>query len=818
MGYGGHGYDLHEESDYDTDDFEEGDYSGNLDDPDYMPSVSKGSAHTLGHILNLKEPKRETKVSEAQKVQICEDVFSNMVLGFLTNLLPSLERETCFDFDPPKAVLKMLRNSKILQYCAELLRNDSLADVIKRKDLYQTLFNFLMTVGLHGETSAALFGPRFVRPETVDLLTLSFCAAAPDPSESVSILAECLRNLTTQSAMVLLSAKNNGKYFKNQEGQQMLRVCRNISALSQFIQDQTPVEAGSKKGKETAIVPEDLAVREVEESLMERTYYYYKQAKALESSRPGRFKRLVTEITTLQTSLPPGIFVRYCENRPDILKCVIVGPMGTPYENGLFEFDFFCPAEYPNVPPLANFKGTAGGRISINPNLYAEGKVCLSLLGTWSGEPWKPGESTLLQVLISIQAMILCDEPWYNEPGREAGYTRSLNSPSAMYNSKIREHTVRTAIMAWLEYPKPIWKDVVDHHFNEHGNTILKTVEEWTKDKRSPVKRPRPEVVPDDDGLYDYDDIFNTVRGQPDDVQDMGTMLFRIQRMLKERYRTTFEVTYVPPVKKPTPPPATPRRLNLSSSPWTMFGPPPLDTEASASGAPPLGFASPALAPPSSLSPSSSATDSIGFYQQQLAAAAATPGRGGYAQAIGRGAFSGGHSFLSNNPYKSDGSVAMPNTQGGSSMGLPSVAPRYDTRSTTRGRGEHGINPGMRGGRGGSSLGTPLLPSGANVNMGRGRGNITIGYGGLTGLGRGHGTGEGDIQGGQANTFAPFFPPAPTNFGRGRGAAPPGDSFTLGDLSSGTRGRGFAGGRGARGGRGGRGRGRGRGGRGDGCP
>ena len=36
---------------------------------------------------------------------------------------------------------------------------------------------------------------------------------------------------------------------------------------------------------------------------------------------------------------------------------------------------------------------------------YADGKCCLSLIGTWPGAPdeqWKP-TSTLLQVLISIQ-------------------------------------------------------------------------------------------------------------------------------------------------------------------------------------------------------------------------------------------------------------------------------------------------------------------------------------------------------------------------------------------------------------------------------
>ena len=59
-----------------------------------------------------------------------------------------------------------------------------------------------------------------------------------------------------------------------------------------------------------------------------------------------------------------------------------------------------------------------------NPNLYADGKVCLSLLGTWHGgdasEKWDPAHSNLSQVILSIQGMILIPDPTFNEPGYEA--------------------------------------------------------------------------------------------------------------------------------------------------------------------------------------------------------------------------------------------------------------------------------------------------------------------------------------------------------------------------------------------------------------
>ena len=48
----------------------------------------------------------------------------------------------------------------------------------------------------------------------------------------------------------------------------------------------------------------------------------------------------------------------------------------------------------------------------LNPNLYEDGKVCVSLLGTWSGkgtETWTPN-SNMLQLLVSIQGLILVPE------------------------------------------------------------------------------------------------------------------------------------------------------------------------------------------------------------------------------------------------------------------------------------------------------------------------------------------------------------------------------------------------------------------------
>lgn len=80
----------------------------------------------------------------------------------------------------------------------------------------------------------------------------------------------------------------------------------------------------------------------------------------------------------------------------DLFSALIKGPTRTPYEDGLYLFDIQLPNIYPAVPPHFCYLSQCSGRL--NPNLYDNGKVCVSLLGTWIGKvsampcPVKVGE------------------------------------------------------------------------------------------------------------------------------------------------------------------------------------------------------------------------------------------------------------------------------------------------------------------------------------------------------------------------------------------------------------------------------------------
>ncbi|KAL8377501.1 hypothetical protein RB595_008263 [Gaeumannomyces hyphopodioides] len=193
-------------------------------------------------------------------------------------------------------------------------------------------------------------------------------------------------------------------------------------------------------------------VNEIPEPEMLRFFSYHSEAVALANRTTpfpkGRMRKLIKDHMTLRSGLPEGVFIQLCVSRMDVYKVMIVGPRGTPYENGLFEFDLFCGADYPYQPPQLRFRTTGGGRVRFNPNLYDNGLVCLSLLGTWGeGQRWDPNSSTLLQVLVSIQAMVFCEEPYYNEPGHEL---HPKPNDSERENARMREMTLEYAMMSWL--------------------------------------------------------------------------------------------------------------------------------------------------------------------------------------------------------------------------------------------------------------------------------------------------------------------------------------------------------------------------------
>ncbi|KAI3842814.1 hypothetical protein MKX03_024758 [Papaver bracteatum] len=117
----------------------------------------------------------------------------------------------------------------------------------------------------------------------------------------------------------------------------------------------------------------------------------------------------------LEKNILDSIFVGIYEERVDLLRAVMIGPKGMPYHDGLFFFD---------IQVTSDFYYRSFG-YNINPNLYLTGHVCLSLLNTWNShkyQKWNPSQSTILQILVSIQALVLNAQPYFNESDHGSYY------------------------------------------------------------------------------------------------------------------------------------------------------------------------------------------------------------------------------------------------------------------------------------------------------------------------------------------------------------------------------------------------------------
>ncbi|KAE8817194.1 putative ubiquitin carrier protein E2 23 [Hordeum vulgare] len=186
-------------------------------------------------------------------------------------------------------------------------------------------------------------------------------------------------------------------------------------------------------------------------------------------------KTVQKEWKILENDLPETIYVRAFEDRMDLLRVMMVGASGTPYHHGLFFFDLQLPPSYPSAPPQVYYHSFG---LRLNPNLYESGTVCLSLLNTFGGEGtevWSSTASSLLQVVVSIQGLVLNDKPYYNEAGYETLVDKPEGCRNALsYNENAYLLTLRT-MQYLLRRPPQGFEEFVKEHFRRRGRFVLKT-------------------------------------------------------------------------------------------------------------------------------------------------------------------------------------------------------------------------------------------------------------------------------------------------------------------------------------------------------
>lgn len=175
-----------------------------------------------------------------------------------------------------------------------------------------------------------------------------------------------------------------------------------------------------------------------------------------------------------------GIYIEFNEENMLEAHAMIIGPKDTLYEGGYLFFNINFPKNYPYSPPDVSY--VSRGNVRIHPNLYVGshksgfGKVCLSILGTWSG----PGWTTIMDistVLLSIQSL-LDNDPLLNEPGFNKKNKHQLQLINNYNEVIFFENIYSLIIKNYKDIPEnfKIFKDIIIKNLNENYQNIYNNI------------------------------------------------------------------------------------------------------------------------------------------------------------------------------------------------------------------------------------------------------------------------------------------------------------------------------------------------------
>lgn len=390
---------------------------------------------------------------------------------------------------------ELFNSSCLVSASCSYLRNDSVLDMSRHVPLYKGLLRLLRAISSV--------------PTLVPLLTTSTSTSDASLNSLLSSMKNCVDTYSSRLATKVTAGIAEEKGELSQLIPEIQKTAKTVENATEILQKDIQM---TDIGDRINCVSEEQSLEETYMQMMKSLQFDTYNMVVTERNGPPKFvvshhyansvkvageptgqnaasraRRLAQEAVTLSTSLPlsasSSVFVRCDEERLDVMKVLITGPDGTPYANGCFEFDVYFPLDYPTAPPHVHLCTTGNRSVRFNPNLYNDGKVCLSVLNTWHGRPeekWNASTSSLLQVLVSIQSLILVAEPYFNEPGYERSKgTVSGEASSREYDSNIRQATVRWAMLDMLQRPPAAFRSVIKKHFWLKRNQITKQLDEW---------------------------------------------------------------------------------------------------------------------------------------------------------------------------------------------------------------------------------------------------------------------------------------------------------------------------------------------------
>ena len=115
-------------------------------------------------------------------------------------------------------------------------------------------------------------------------------------------------------------------------------------------------------------------------------------------------RRLQKELLDIQRNDIPNLSAGPVGENLFEWEAVILGPVETPYEGGIFNLNISIPSNYPFKPPIVIFKTKI-----YHPNINSSGNICLDILKS----QWSPS-LTISKILLSICSLL--SDPNPNDP------------------------------------------------------------------------------------------------------------------------------------------------------------------------------------------------------------------------------------------------------------------------------------------------------------------------------------------------------------------------------------------------------------------
>ena len=432
-------------------------------------------------------------IEEFKKIQQEKDRrIENILASIITKIDESLENKNKY-----LLIVKAIEESCLIQFIKSYLFATTLLEISRHNDVYKKLFdiihllannNSIHLIVNNGEKSIICM------LETLYDQTIDFI-------KSVNIEDDTDSSIKIAKTIISLYEMINPLYIEFKSNTKKESLMNNDNASSKQEDDiknemvninGIDVPAKLKKQYVKEMKHETFALANIVNDKEWPFIYKNKHSKEKSSGKAisaSHAIRVGHDLGAIKNYCPihyeSTVVVRKDEDYSSVIRGCISGPDGTPYDSGLFFFDGYLHKSYPTSPPWFKFVNHGGHRH--NPNLYDDGKVCLSLLGTWGGkeaESWS-SDSTIPQVFVSIQSLILVKEPFYNEPGYERhAEEEHYIQASLEYILEMRIYNISDCMNQIIEKPFSSFEDFICKHFTLKRDYILELTKKWVQDAK----------------------------------------------------------------------------------------------------------------------------------------------------------------------------------------------------------------------------------------------------------------------------------------------------------------------------------------------